>query len=391
MPEFACWAYVDDADRRPVAIRIRVDGEEVARATATIERPDVLEGGHERDVIGFSVPLARITGPRPGVRIGVHEWSSDELLFESDPMDIPETSAGLRENTVDSILRVEGNTARFRWRCGRTRRLVVVASHTRTEADRELLQFLVDEYRRLGFTVAVVEAGDGPSVEADLVLVRSNVGWDFASWATFVGRFDRLCTRLDELILTNDSCAGPLNDLGAEIEKARRLGVDVAGSSDGRQGAVHLQSFFLMFRGRPLRERALQRFFATYPFPSDKNEVVKFGEVDLSRILGATGYSMAAVHDYASMCEEFMTSRPTDEWRLENQTLIAKRWPVNLTYAMWDRMLDAGFPFVKWNIFGSQSHQVGDVSEVERAVLRMAPPEIAEALRRKIAEIRSAS
>jgi len=391
LPEFACWAYADEPAPRPIEIGVRVDGVAVASATPTIERPDVIAGGPESDVVGFSIPLAAITGPRSGARISIHEVGTGDLLFESGPVDIPDVGFGYEVNTSDSVRRIVGSPIRFRWRCRRAGRLAVLAAHTSSDTDRVLLQYHVDSYRRIGFVVAVVDTGGGPVVEADLVITRSNVGWDFASWATFVELFGTLTTRLDELILTNDSCAGPLGDLGVEVDKARRFGVDVAGLSDGRQGAVHLQSFFLMFGRRPLRNQVLRQFFATYSFPSEKDWVVKFGEVDLSRVLRATGYSMAAVHDYSTMCAEFMAGTPSDQWRLDNQALIAMRKPINLTYAMWDRMLDAGFPFVKWNIFGGQSHQVGDVSEVEQSVMRLAPPEIADAVRRKIAEIRSAS
>ena len=156
------------------------------------------------------------------------------------------------------------------------------------------------------------------------VLRKPNLGYDFGSWAVGLAWAPQLA-RADNVVMTNDSLAGPFAPLTPLLEGFERTHADVYALTDNSQFEYHLQSFFLGFRAGALTELPLQRFWSGIRHEEDKQRIVLRNEVGLSRLLRREGFSSEVAIPYASV---------VTEWR--NPTIIG-----------WSGLLEKGFPFVK--------------------------------------------
>ena len=161
------------------------------------------------------------------------------------------------------------------------------------------------------------------------VFVRENTGFDFAAWAHAYA----LCEGRDgwtRLFLVNDSIVGPLSgtDFDCVIERIRNSTADVVGLTENGSPVRHVQSFFLVFNTTALRHRAVQRIFLRMLSLPTKDQVIDVYELRLTRVLTQNGLR----------CEALF--RPlSDDPHSSNDTSFH-----------WDRLIRAGFPYIKTSI-----------------------------------------
>ena len=107
-----------------------------------------------------------------------------------------------------------------------------------------------------GYPVLLVSAADGLGPlewpgdvpENVTVLRRSNVGYDFGSWAVALDRYP-LIAAADQVLLVNDSMAGPFQPIDHLYKMFDETGADVWGMTDSSQlGTHHLQSYCIGFK-----------------------------------------------------------------------------------------------------------------------------------------------
>ena len=156
------------------------------------------------------------------------------------------------------------------------------------------------------------------------VLRRPNLGYDFGSWATALDRYPSIAD-CDQVLLVNDSLAGPFAPIDDLLERFDRSAADVWGMTDTTQFTHHLQSYCLGFKGGCLREPPLARFWRDIGAEASREDVIWRNEIGLARLLAS---------------ERFVTDAAIPHWRVvsdgQNPTIIG-----------WRRLLDHGFPFVK--------------------------------------------
>jgi lipopolysaccharide biosynthesis protein len=92
------------------------------------------------------------------------------------------------------------------------------------------------------------------------IIVRHNVGYDFAAWrdALPISGLPAAETRL--LLIANDSVYGPLRPIGPVL---RQIDFDVAdlwSATDSWQHSFHLQSFFMAFGPKAMHDPAFGSF-----------------------------------------------------------------------------------------------------------------------------------
>lgn len=184
--------------------------------------------------------------------------------------------------------------------------------------------------RSQGIDVTLIVAADAawfdrdalPLDEVDTLVVRENLGYDFAAWAHVLqlepGLFDA-----ERLYLLNDSLIGPLNNamFVKMLTRLRSDPVDVVGLTENWQFQWHIQSYFLALRQRALASLAFQNFFDNVAILPTKDDVIQRYEINLAPALRAGGLSCAVLFP-----SESRNDRTVFDWR---------------------RLIDEGFPFVK--------------------------------------------
>jgi lipopolysaccharide biosynthesis protein len=213
-----------------------------------------------------------------------------------------------------------------------SRRFAIVASFGKRTVPAVGIVKLTDELVRCGFAVVVVRSSADNTPWADLSALdpavgyvqRPNVGYDFGSWAAGMASFPSDLRR-DQVLLVNDSIAGPFAPLDALLEDFSSTSADVWAATSTLQFGPHLQSFMVGYRRGVLREAPLRDFWRGLEPQSSKHRIVEAHEIGLSQIFQSEGFSATA-------------AIPSE---------VVVRDGDNPTIVGWRGLLDAGFPFVK--------------------------------------------
>ncbi|AWG31094.1 FkbM family methyltransferase [Burkholderia cenocepacia] len=188
----------------------------------------------------------------------------------------------------------------------------------------------ISALRRQGIDVTLIVAADSawfdsdalPLDEVDTLVVRENLGLDFAAWA-HVMQLEPELFDAEALYLLNDSLIGPFNDASFEkmLARLRSEPADMVGLTESWEHQWHVQSFFLALRRRALASPILQDFFSNVVILPTKDDVIQRYEITLAPTLRDGGISHAVLFPSANH---------------NNRTLFD-----------WKNLIDDGFPFVK--------------------------------------------
>lgn len=130
-------------------------------------------------------------------------------------------------------------------------------------------------------------------------VTRDNVGYDFYSYKTGIEMIE--LSKCSELILCNDSVFGPLFNLGHMFNEMAERDFDVWGVTASQEVRWHLQSYFLVFSRNTLLLDEFQSFWRCFSVFQSKREVIREGEVGLSRLLLRANCSLGS---YIAMDDE---------------------------------------------------------------------------------------
>lgn len=197
---------------------------------------------------------------------------------------------------------------------------------------------LLDAIAARGYAIVLVSTAEGsaplawPGERPDglTVLRRPNAGYDFGSWATGLDRYPQLASA-DQVLLVNDSLAGPFAPIGHLLDGFDATAADVWGLTDTTQFGHHLQSYFVGYKNAVLCEPPLRRFWREIRVEGSRDDVIWACEIGLSRLLHREGFTLDAAIHYSRVVRDG-----------ENPTIIG-----------WRALLDAGFPFVKRQLLHS--------------------------------------
>lgn len=130
----------------------------------------------------------------------------------------------------------------------------------------------------------------------DVLLIRENEGHDFGSWKAAI----RFCwpqiVAAPRLILTNDSCYGPIHPLDELFERLERSRADVVGLTESTLISPHLQSYFIAYRRRVVRAPVFRAFWERVGVWGDKGQLVRANEISWSAVLRRLGYTAEALY-----------------------------------------------------------------------------------------------
>lgn len=177
----------------------------------------------------------------------------------------------------------------------------------------------------------------------DSVIVRENIGWDFAGWRDALAA--ETMAEWDEVVLTNSSVVGPLYPLGPIMDRMDSRDHDFWGMVHSRQIQSHLQSYFLAFGRRVITSRAWHAFWRNVEDLVDKRQVIRRYEVGLTRALHAAGFSFGQLID---------DPRFPRSIRLVHLDRLKSRFrvPMNVNYVhktveLHQEMIEQGMPYLK--------------------------------------------
>jgi hypothetical protein len=285
-------------------------------------------------------------------------------------------------------------------------RVVVFCHFDRYGRIRDHTRVYIDALRNEGFDVVFVTnsstlaAADHTWARGRVarVVVRRNVGYDFAAWrdAMIVCNLPSTDTRF--LLIANDSVYGPLRPLGPIFQRIDFDLADVWGATDSWQHNFHLQTFFIAFGPKALNHEVFASFWSSVGNVRSKWWAIRHSELSMSRAFIAAGLRCKALWPYTGMIEVLrqaaakegagdvgggtgdveqvsvravrLPSRsfpdPFAEVGHRNATRILntalQHVPLNPTADLWQVLIEQGCPFVKRELLRDNPSRVPGVA-----------------------------
>jgi lipopolysaccharide biosynthesis protein len=215
--------------------------------------------------------------------------------------------------------------------------------------------------KALNFAIVLISTSRLPAGEiarlkslCDDVIVRDNTGLDFASWSAGFAKHDAAIG--GRLLLANDSVYGPIGSLDGALAKLTRTAADFYGMVESVEIAPHLQSWFILLQPQVVRSAAFRSIIGQ-PFAAmTRPQIVRAGEVGLSRQLMAAGFRFEALY------------------RGGRAAGLPPRHDANPMLLYWREMLfAAGVPFLKIELLRDNPIGVEDASAILHEVERIDP------------------
>jgi lipopolysaccharide biosynthesis protein len=252
-----------------------------------------------------------------------------------------------------------------------SKRYLVYASYDRSGLIADYVVDQVAALATLGYRTLFVSTS--PRVAADQaakvapycwqIVHRRNLGHDFGSYKEGIRRIVTL-DEVDNLLLMNDSCYGPLFDLAVADRHGRASGCNLWGITDSWNSKYHIQSYYLLFDNAAVRSRAFRQFWASLlPYQSRELTILN-GELRLTRHLVRSGMKANALCPYETVANralvlilERLNERGTALLPEEKQYLgrladsISRGASINPMHSFWDILIaEFACPFLKRNL-----------------------------------------
>ncbi|HYZ92930.1 MAG TPA: rhamnan synthesis F family protein [Actinomycetota bacterium] len=247
----------------------------------------------------------------------------------------------------------------------------------------------LDALRRAGFSIVFVTTSpriDGDSLtwlqqQCAVVMRRRNVGMDFGSYKAGIALLtDR--SRIERLLLANDSVYGPFRDLKPYLEDMNSKGADLWGITDSWEFQYHVQSFFLLFGRRAITSPAFQAFWDGVRLVQSKRFVIRKYEVGLTRAMLGAGLRCKVVCPSRNAADAYVrdvrqkniltTKTLTDVERQFNADvfgLVLRGTPVNATHFFWEYLIrEMSCPFIKRELLRKNPARIPSLQHWEKVI-----------------------
>jgi hypothetical protein len=161
------------------------------------------------------------------------------------------------------------------------------------------------------------------------VLLVTNEGYDFGMWYKAIKKLEEeqnkpLHAAFDAVALVNDSCI-LFRGLQKEFDAIRRSDAEYTGMVISDRYATHLQSFFLVVRGKALS--VLTDYFHSNGLVKDYREVIQRYEIGLTQEMIRKGVKIASLYNN-----------------------LNRAFPKNPSFALVRELIGEGMPLIKKKI-----------------------------------------
>lgn len=235
---------------------------------------------------------------------------------------------------------------------------LIFVAYTADGALSDCQKFQISQFVSAGYEVALVintpamtDLVDHQCLDARIVIVRENIGFDFGAWRHAVEIFGGL-SLARSVSFTNDSILHVGDDasvLASMREEICASIYDIVFLTENKEVRPHCQSYFFTMNSRALACNSLDHI-ANVPLYREKDDLIGSVEVYLSDRLRDAGSAVG--HLYRLEVEE------------------------NPTIHHWEALLDCGFPFIKVQLITAGILDLEDARLSQRL-----NPEILEMLR----------
>jgi rhamnosyltransferase len=197
----------------------------------------------------------------------------------------------------------------------------------------------------------------------DAVIERDNIGFDFGAWRETLIRFD--ADEFDEILLTNSSIIGPLFSVADAFDEMRGRSCDFWGLTFSREYALHIQSFFMVFRKPVIQSETWRTYWRDLETQNDKERVIQEQEIRLYECFSEAGFKGDCLIplDAGGAIPRFFVRRagvPVPLW------LPADRRGRNWTITAPLQLIEMGFPYLKASlVWGAAQHNGAPLEKIK--------------------------
>jgi glycosyltransferase involved in cell wall biosynthesis len=180
------------------------------------------------------------------------------------------------------------------------------------------------------------------------VVIRENIGFDFAAWSHTLQIIPELLNA-QSLYLLNDSVVGPLceRDFTLLLQSLEARDADIVGLTENEFQCPHLQTYFLRLNSRVLSSVYFAKYVLEIVNLGTKEQVINLYEIPFTSRMKSGGFT----------CEALATNR------------LARS---DLTIFHWQELIALGIPFVKRSLLTGE-HRAKGGSAVILEIAQKAP------------------
>lgn len=218
--------------------------------------------------------------------------------------------------------------------------------------------------------------------------VRKSFGRDFGAWHDMAMIHKTLLQGADEVLLINDSMLGPILPLSPIFDGMRAKGEGLFGLTDSPDQQPHLQSYFLLFRGRTTIT-AMNDFFQNLKLSFHKETMIRRGEISLSSFMKTHGIPLWASFPFNELEAKVISDKrylqpllacydtllpeqvhpigiEIDDavfWRMRIKVALM-RLALNPTHFYWRALIEVfRFPYIKTNLLTENPACIPDLTD----------------------------
>lgn len=194
---------------------------------------------------------------------------------------------------------------------------------------------------------------------------RENIGHDFYSYKVGINAIENL-KEVEQLILCNDSCFGPLFPLSDIFVQMTSKPADFWGMSTNSRPQFHLQSYFLVFKYNVINSEVFNLFWNGVQTLKSKDQIVFDYEVGLSQQLISAGFStetflplidyqIDCIHLFKRKLFIYLKELANPHSRYSWKTLLEPLSRIDKTISLFDYSItNYRFPFLKKSLFSDR-------------------------------------
>ena len=187
------------------------------------------------------------------------------------------------------------------------------------------------------------------------IIERVNEGYDFGGYRAGMLLIREFSDSLSEVLLINNSMFLLKSSLTELMKEVRDSDFDVTSITSSLEETFHLQSYFLHFKQRALRDSGIWEWFSERETNSNKRTTVTSLEIPFSTEMYALGFTCGAIWDSqqsVNLMYSAAGSNLLNEFRRQTGWIVSMRGffdgqPLNPMHYMWPHLLELGCPFIK--------------------------------------------
>ena len=301
------------------------------------------------------------------------------------PAEVPTTDAMARFIATHDI-HVEGAIPARR---KAPQRIALFVVYSTTGALTMCHRAMLKELRRKGYAIVLINCtlaqGRAFLAEArplaDIVVLRANVGRDFAAWMSVVAMLYERIVGAEHWLFLNDSLIGPIADMSPLWRAFDASDADFWALTESFEQDYHLQSSFFILRQTAFQSAAFLRFLSNYSFPTIRTEIVRQGEIGLSAAMKNAVLKIGAMVPFHALAEAWLAEAPSrqrwldalvageisgsvasmipasarvpfarfaERWFRQMQEIVQRGDPLNPQHQLFDTLITRfSYPFVK--------------------------------------------